>query len=913
MEALTRQIGALIRLFLRTGELDHTDPSAAILVKNASAEVSTLFDIVRKRDADSARDIREMAISQARLPDLFKQNRINGRTKNIEALTKVLPTQIENEVLQYAALVRDDHRSLSIAAVGKRVDIAIEDCLVTCRVKTRDSQELVLIDEEDANQSVLPTLLADHSQVVLLGDPGGGKSTSVASAIHEYASEVADDGTGAVPFLIVLRKFARALRGNSELGFVGYLHSTLLADHDEVLSQETLRYLLHTGRAVVFFDGLDEILDLESRSHIVAKIEKFARGFPAAALVVTSRHVGYDRVPVDSKFEHFQLEPFDEVQVEQYATNIFAAVCSDDIDQSELLSRFMDESDAIVDLRENPLMLGILCYLFASGRSIPTSRLELYRRCADLLFDAWDEGRGLSIQFQDPAAAEQAVREVALHIFNTGEEEISEPEIKAAIARFYMSTSETMKQFRANAFADEVFAAWAGRKWILKFAGDDGGVDHYRFAHRTFLEFFAADQIAYESESAAEAWKAIRTYAQAGAATPLCQIVVQLMGDKTRGSSDKLLGHALDDLDLSRTGRQLAGDLNVLSLLSTIAASLKAVTGETRDRLLWADLTLLGRLTPWLTPAEAYDPPELAFLGYRSVFDDDEVMIEIEDLDELDSLEFEGDANIDGVSSILKPFVYFDEEERERLLNVAFSRLTSSLQDGSDPWEIARLAFTLLQVPEFESWRSMPQGWGSQLRAAAEDLWAAVCDAHLELTFTDPTSTDLWLAVALLRDQGIASLEAFTAIELRGLFIGHWPLPVLRFGRGTLAHTLILAALHLETDVFRSRWTVEEVNDICEVVAELISDTRERRFYDTREAQVFPPAYIVSTGSSPVSDTRFAVAAYLLASLDEHGDSKFADAVIRALPDRQLVDRLTKYVNEVREADGLDVLFGPLQ
>jgi len=54
--------------------------------------------------------------------------------------------------------------------------------------------------------------------------------------------------------------------------------------------------LLLTGRAVVIFDGLDELLDTSRRADVTTRVERFCAEYPLAPVLVTSRQVGYDQL-----------------------------------------------------------------------------------------------------------------------------------------------------------------------------------------------------------------------------------------------------------------------------------------------------------------------------------------------------------------------------------------------------------------------------------------------------------------------------------------------------------------------------------------------------------------------------------------------------------------------------------------
>src|SRR5205814_1009873 len=62
--------------------------------------------------------------------------------------------------------------------------------------------------------------------------------------------------------------------------------------------RDALEYLLLNGRAVVIFDGLDEVFDIGARTNAIEAIHGFAHRYPNTPVLVTSRGVGYGEFPL---------------------------------------------------------------------------------------------------------------------------------------------------------------------------------------------------------------------------------------------------------------------------------------------------------------------------------------------------------------------------------------------------------------------------------------------------------------------------------------------------------------------------------------------------------------------------------------------------------------------------------------
>ena len=78
-------------------------------------------------------------------------------------------------------------------------------------------------------------------------------------------------------------------------------------------------YLRHDGRAVVMFDGLDELFDPAQRADTARRITAFAAAYPRVRVIVTSRVTGYQRAVWDGTgFGVHTLQDLDRDQVARF-------------------------------------------------------------------------------------------------------------------------------------------------------------------------------------------------------------------------------------------------------------------------------------------------------------------------------------------------------------------------------------------------------------------------------------------------------------------------------------------------------------------------------------------------------------------------------------------------------------------
>jgi hypothetical protein len=410
-------------------------------------------------------------------------------------------------------------------------------------------------------------LFASSRRSVLLGNPGGGKSTLAGKLCYDICSDLLDPSALDVPELaaqVVLRDYAQEqkIRPTS---IIEYLEAHSKREFQIEPPAGAFKLLLLSGRVLVIFDGLDELIEIKDRSNICSAVSHFAMEYPVAPILVTSREVGYEQAPLDgARFRHFKLNPFNDKQVEEYATKWFKYSCSPNLKEGDRLARaFVAESSIVPDIRSNPLMLGLLCNLYRQDGFIPKNRPDVYQRCADLLFTKWDRSRGIRVKLPLDHRLRPAMSFLAHWIY-------SDEQLQAGVTedRLVSETSKYLRQWveddaEADGIAQEFITFFRGRAWVFTDTGSDKIQRLYQFTHRTFLEYFAADELVRLHPAAKDLHKHLISKIKVRAWDVVCQLAYQLAVQRTP-ANDTLV----DLLCQDARAAQMLKKLNILSFLA---------------------------------------------------------------------------------------------------------------------------------------------------------------------------------------------------------------------------------------------------------------------------------------------------------------------------------------------------------
>jgi formylglycine-generating enzyme required for sulfatase activity/energy-coupling factor transporter ATP-binding protein EcfA2 len=383
--------------------------------------------------------------------------------------------------------------------------------------------------------------MAEHRRLVVLGDPGSGKTTLLRYLALVYGRDLAQGGgwvqrklgvaeTGFLPILLSLRQISVFLQSRPDDGVEG--HKQLLEFLQRYLQNERVDVpldffddYLHRGRALLLFDGMDEVSGNALRRRVARLVEAFTRAYPDCRYVVTSRIVGYSGAArLGEDYVTSTVQDFTLADVAQFLNHWHRLVAVGQMgrgpaadhyaqEQTRQLLEAVQSNERIRELAINPLMLTVIALVHRDRVRLPDRRTELYAEAVDVLLGKWDEARGvmepalLADRPFDAGDRRLMLQSVALHMQERAVKEIEVADLRDVLATLFLEVIHD--RWEATAAVGRFLAIIAERTGLLA----ERGAGVYVFSHMTFQEYLAAlavaareDYVAYSLARSADPW-----------------------------------------------------------------------------------------------------------------------------------------------------------------------------------------------------------------------------------------------------------------------------------------------------------------------------------------------------------------------------------------------------------------------
>ena len=343
-------------------------------------------------------------------------------------------------------------------------------------------------------------------QMVILAWGGYGKTTLLKHVAHTYGTK--QQGRYKVPqkipVLLVLRKYRDLLTQENapNLADLITLHHIPALPTDEELKLPTnwAQDSLRKGEVVVMLDGFDEV-EKAKRPALAKWLNEQMRRYKNSVFILTSRPKAYREQDTSDRLEMttpIWVRDFNQGQRRDFVESWyryqerFANSGRDTPDVKQAAQSAADELLAQIearpelkDLTKNPLLLTMIVTFHRRypGAELPRRRVELYQEICRLQLKDRPGARKLETLLLD-CGAQVILQMLALEMMQKKEERVERRELVGRLAGYLTVQGETVD---AIEFLDQVVQV---SELVIE------QEDEYEFAHLSFQEYLAAEEVA---------------------------------------------------------------------------------------------------------------------------------------------------------------------------------------------------------------------------------------------------------------------------------------------------------------------------------------------------------------------------------------------------------------------------------
>ena len=342
-----------------------------------------------------------------------------------------------------------------------------------------------------------------ENRLVIVGDPGAGKTTFLRRIAYERARTrlEGDPGSKDSPLPIYIRmgqlsehraecrKQKQGPKLNESPAWLTHFLAARSAEAEWGLDEDFFRKAIHDGDAILLLDGLDEAPDRKEREALARMFERAVADHEKCRFVVTTRPRAYEGLAVLAGFAEAQVEPFEPEAVDTFlrhwSTGLFPKNPRGADEHRNELAAALKAKPEIQRMARNPVMLTALAALYWNDKRLPDQRALLYESILSWLLRSRETLPG--------RAGEETTRE---RLSRLALKMQTNPKGRLTQAGRGWASEAIADEFGGNVKAAEAFVA---QEEV------DSGVitglgNNVRFWHLTFQEYLAARAVAGQSE-----------------------------------------------------------------------------------------------------------------------------------------------------------------------------------------------------------------------------------------------------------------------------------------------------------------------------------------------------------------------------------------------------------------------------
>ena len=324
----------------------------------------------------------------------------------------------------------------------------------------------------------------DHRKLMIWGKPGAGKTTFLKYIAMECLAERL--GTECFPIFLSLKEFVEK---PSKPELFHYISHKFI---DVGVKAEIIEKLLSHGKGLILLDGLDAVLEKDSR-RVISQIQQLADHlyYGKNQFLITCRIAAKEYL--FQGFREVEVADFDEEQIRVFVTKWFQLK---NPAKAEKFIEKLADNKPIQELASSPLLLTLLCLVFGELTNFPHNRAESYKEGVDILLKRWDSKRGIERdQLYKNLSAKQKedlLSLIALETFRQGNYFFKQKTAETYIAQFIENLPDAKSDPEALRLdSEDILRSIEANHGLLVTRAK--GI--YSFSHLTFQEYFTTRKL----------------------------------------------------------------------------------------------------------------------------------------------------------------------------------------------------------------------------------------------------------------------------------------------------------------------------------------------------------------------------------------------------------------------------------